>query len=510
MIWAKPKCNRMQAEMMSPSLDETISVDHKIRRLESLLLKIDWSSWEDKYDKMKGQPPIHPMLIAGMILYGLTERIRSSRDLEKATKLRIDFMWFLHKRTIDHSTFSAFNTRFKDALKDLFKQLALIALKEEIEVGLAIDGTRFRSNSKRDGSLRTATIEERAEELAQDLIKRHEQLKQVDIADNPDGATQDELTEEIARLQYQQRKLAAALREGKKRDAAKKGKSDSRKASKARTPITDPDSHVMNNKDGGSAPNYTPVAAADINTGAILSASIASGADEASMVEKAVADVKDITGELPKKVLADSSFASGQNLEALDRDGIEMYSSAGKTTKDNPAIREDVTSPVSKELWDKLPMKGKKSPVLDKEAFIYDSAQDCFYCPIGRKLDFYRNQTRKTKNYNVKVREFRCNDCSGCPLAEKCLSRKAKRRMISRDEFEGHREKLREHMSSDEAHEIYSKRAPVIEGVFAQIKHNMGIRGFVYRGIDKVESEWLWICSAFNLAKILKSMLKTG
>ena len=125
-------------------------------------------------------------------------------------------------------------------------------------------------------------------------------------------------------------------------------------------------------------------------------------------------------------------------------------------------------------------------------------------------MDFYRNQTRKTKNYNVKVREFRCKDCSGCPLAEKCLSRKAKRRMISRDEFEGRREKLRERMSSDEAHEIYSKRAPVIEGVFAQIKHNMGIREFVYRGIDKVESEWLWICSAFNLAKILKSMLKTG
>jgi hypothetical protein len=68
MIWSKPKGCREQAEMISPSLDQTIPVGHKIRRLETLLLKVNWSSWEDQYDKTKGQPPIHPMIIAGAIL----------------------------------------------------------------------------------------------------------------------------------------------------------------------------------------------------------------------------------------------------------------------------------------------------------------------------------------------------------------------------------------------------------------------------------------------------------
>ncbi len=58
--------------------------------------------------------------------------------------------------------------------------------------------------------------------------------------------------------------------------------------------------------------------------------------------------------------------------------------------------------------------------------------------------------------------------------------------------------------------DIYSKRAPDIEEVFAHIKHNMGIRQFLHRGIDKVQTEWLWICSAFNVSKILNSVLKTG
>lgn len=510
MIWAKPKCFREQGEMMAPSLDETIAKKHKIRRLENLLSKVDWSDWEKQYSRVLGQPPIHPMLIAGAILYGLTERIRSSRELEKATKLRIDFMWFLHKRTIDHSTFGNFRTRFKDQLKDLFKQLALISLAENINVGMAIDGTRIRANSKRDGALKTETIEKRAADIAADLDKALEKMGQLDISENPNNASVKEIADEIERLERQKSALGIALEEGKKRDAAKKAKSDSRKSATARTPITDSDSHILNNKDGGSAPNYTPVAAADIDTGTIVSASIASGGDEASMVEKAVSDVEEITGQLPKNVLADSSFASGANLETLAEKEIEMYSSAGKTKGDNPAVRPDLTIPVPKELWDKLPIKGKKVPVLDKAAFIYDKETDCYYCPMGRVLEFYRNNSRKTKNYDVSFRDFRCKDCSNCPLAQKCLSGKAKRRMTSRDEFEEHREELRERMSSDEAHDIYSKRAPVIEGVFAQIKHNMGIRQFLHRGIDKVEAEWLWICSAYNVSKILNSMLKTG
>ncbi len=306
-------------------------------------------------------------------------------------------MWFLHKRTVDHSTFSAFRNRFKEQLTDLFKQLALISLGGQIDVGLAIDGTRLRSNSKRDGALKTTTIGQPSEEIAADLAKALENMKQVDISEDPDGATQKELADEIERLEQKKRALEVALEEGRKRDAAKKAKGVSRKAATARTPVTDPDSHVMNNKDGGSAPNYTPVAAADTNTGTIVSAGIASGSDEAAMVEKAVSDVENLAEKRLKNVLADSSFATGQNLELLTEKGIERYSSAGKNQNEPPAIREDLTVPVPEEQWEKLPMKGKKFPVLAKGAFVYDKELDCYYCPMGRMLEFYRNQTRKTK-----------------------------------------------------------------------------------------------------------------
>ena len=256
-IWASPKQHRDQYTMFSPSLDEMVPPDHRIRRLEDLLLQVDWSKWEAAYGGPQGRPPFHPRLMAGAILYGLTRKIRSTRDLEEATKVRIDFMWFLHAMTIDHSTFAEFRTQFEEELKDLFKQLAVMALKGNIEVELAVDGTRVRANSSRTGALTSKTIERRAD----------------------------------------------------------------------------------------------------------------------------------------------------------------------------------------------------------------------------------------------------------CPLAERCLSRKARHRRVSRDQFEPHREELRQRMDTEAAKQIYGRRAPVAEGVFGHIKHGMGIRQFLLRGIDKVRTEWLWICAAHNVSRILASAL---
>ena len=40
-------------------------------------------------------------LLAGMILYGLLKRIRTSRALEEALQVRLDFRWLAQGRSID-------------------------------------------------------------------------------------------------------------------------------------------------------------------------------------------------------------------------------------------------------------------------------------------------------------------------------------------------------------------------------------------------------------------------
>ena len=41
----------------------------------------------------RGRPPIHPRILAGIVLYGLTHRFRSSRVLEYMCRHNLDFIW---------------------------------------------------------------------------------------------------------------------------------------------------------------------------------------------------------------------------------------------------------------------------------------------------------------------------------------------------------------------------------------------------------------------------------
>ena len=128
---------------------------------------MDWSSWTQEYNGRVGQPPIPPWVMAGIILYGLMRKIRSSRQLEYACGNYIDFMWLAEGRRIDHSTFCDFRTKFKGPLKDLFKQIGHVAMRmgfiKLLEV--AFDGTRVKANASRFHTWTAEKVEAVLQEL---------------------------------------------------------------------------------------------------------------------------------------------------------------------------------------------------------------------------------------------------------------------------------------------------------------------------------------------------------
>jgi transposase len=502
--WASAPYERDQLTLFSPSVDDMIPMDHRVRIFDEILDRVDWTEWENEYDGLRGQPPIHPRYMAGAILYGLTERVRSSRELEKATRIRIDFLWLLHGRSIDHSTFSGFRTRFDERLRDLFRQLALIALQGRMEVVLAVDGTRIRSNSSRTGAMSAETIEKHADRIAEELSEALRKMELQDAVESSGDEPAEELRKRIATLSEQRDRLSHALEEANRRDEIRGKHNSANRARPVRVPVSDPDSYVSTNKDGGYAPNYTPTVAVDVEDGVIVSASVPEGEQEASVVDSVVEETQELTGEKPSRVLFDGGFATGPNLKTLSEDGIEAYSSTPGTNEDNPALRPDPSQPVPEEQWGDLPAQKKNGTTLTRDAFVYDREKDCYWCPMGQMMKRCTHAKRRSRDATIIYSEYRASNCADCPLASRCLSKKAKRRMVTRDEFEDHRELLRERMEDDAARKIYGQRAPVAEGTFAHIKQAMGIRQFLHRGIEKVRTEWLWVCAAFNVSKILK------
>lgn len=147
MDWAKSPEVREQMVLYPSRLDDAIDQDHNVRLRDDILSRLDWSKWESGYDLRCGQPPIHPKVLASVILYGLLTRIRTSRALEEALRVRLDFRWLVEGRWIDHTTISEFRRKNSDALKDTFVQIGLVARQMgwlPLET-LAFDGTRMRS-----------------------------------------------------------------------------------------------------------------------------------------------------------------------------------------------------------------------------------------------------------------------------------------------------------------------------------------------------------------------------
>jgi transposase len=153
--------------LFAPTLDDMIAPDDPVRLVDEVLVGRDWADWEAEYDLTRGQPPIHPRHVAACLLYGMARGIRSSRKLEDACRYRVDFMWLLETRVIDHTTLCKFRTQFGSQLKGLFRQVCQVAMTLGLvrlgEVGF--DGTRVKANNSRYKTRTAATLQEKLEAL---------------------------------------------------------------------------------------------------------------------------------------------------------------------------------------------------------------------------------------------------------------------------------------------------------------------------------------------------------
>ncbi len=512
--WNQAPLPRDQILLFRETLGDRIPDNHSVRLFAEILDQLDWSSWERHYVLVAGQPPIHPKIMAGSILYGLTHGIRSSRRLEWACGNAVDFMWLVEGRTIDHSTFCDFRTKFKRELKDLFRQIGRLAM----HMGLirlnqvALDGTRVKANSSRHATASAKTLEERLKVLDEQIEKMLAEADQVDQQDKDlfgDSVSGNTLPAELSDLKKRQEKLRKAFEAAQKADAKRHKRTNGSKRS-ARVPVADPDSAIMPNKEGGYAPNFNPIAATDGECGMIVDADVLNEMREGEMVIPTVERIESTFGRRPEQFLADSTFATGSNLSALADRGIEalMPVEQTKLPDDNPADRSDPTQPVAEEDWAKLPRRAQTKK-LDRAAFVYNQEKDCYCCPQGRRLEFVQIKTKgRDTSEASQYRVYTCRSCEGCALASECLSGQAKHRSVSHDQHEAVRRKVALRLKTDSGKKTYARRAHLAETPNGFIKEVLGLRQFLLRGLDKVRTEWLWACTAFNIRKLMVAMEK--
>ena len=153
-------CDRGQAFLLSPSLDEWLPADHfawfVIAAVEAMDLTAFYAGYRaDGY----GRPAHDPSMMVALLVYAYSRGQRSSRVVERGCLEDIAFRVIAANRVPDHCTIARFRQRHETALAGLFGDVLTLCAQAGlagVEV-LAVDGTKVHANaSERDARLPAA------------------------------------------------------------------------------------------------------------------------------------------------------------------------------------------------------------------------------------------------------------------------------------------------------------------------------------------------------------------
>ena len=409
----------------------------------------------------RSRPPYDPAMMVALLLYAYARGIRSSRVIERAWEEDVAFRVLAAQQRPDHATLARFVERHQAAICGLFGEvLALCARSGLVRVGvIAVDGTKVHANASRNENLDY-------EQLAREIV---EEAKAVDAAEDElyGEARGDELPPEFATAQGRR----GWLREAKQRLEAERAanprpvpRSRSKRLKEAKRRLEEElFSEVRANrayeayrargrmKDGrrfGRPPDpYQPPATPEgrINV-----------TDPDSRV------VKGLRG-----------FLQGYNAQAVTNEHQVVLAAEIETVGADFGHLEPMLDAAEHEL--------AAAGVTDMpEVLLADAGY------------WHGEQMQNITDRGIQV----------------LIPPDTSRRKNTRRKWDGGRyDQMRDLLASERGSELYRKRQPMIEPVFAQTKFNRGLDRFRRRGRGAVRAEWRLITATHNLLKLHRHAL---
>ena len=297
-----------------------------------------------------GSAQYHPRMMLALLIYCYANGIFGSRRIERATYRDIGVRYVASNAHPDHDTICAFRRNNFEAVAETFEQVLLLAKELKLlRVGtVSVDGTKVDANASRHRNVRYDRAQALREQLRAEI---GELLERAECEDAQEAADPQALPEELARREQLKSKLdeACAELERRARRAAEAGRADHdrkvasregrtgrRKGPRIKPPREEPEeSQQINLTDGDSAlmrksksheyrQAYNAQAVVDAEgSQLVLGARVSNNASDR---RELVADVEAIPPGVgaPARVLADSGYANGQEVERLERRGTEV------------------------------------------------------------------------------------------------------------------------------------------------------------------------------------------
>lgn len=504
-----------QPALLPPSLEELIPEDHLVRVVNQVIDSLDLEPILKEY-KGGGTSSYHPRMLLKVLVYAYTQKVNSSRQIAKALRENVNFMWISGNNRPDFRTINRFRS---SVMKDGIEVVFIEVLQYLIEAGYVmlehyfLDGTKIEANANKYKwvwAKSTAKYKARLQEKIQELFEKIEAENEAEQATYGDkdleemgggnkqgggGIDSEALQKRIERLnerladQLKNQKEMKALRTLQEDYLPRQKKYEEQEkilAGRNSYAKTDPDATFMRMKEdvmrnGQLKPGYNVQIGTENQF--VVGFSIHQKANDLNALIPHLEQVQRRLGRLPQAVIADAGYGSEENYAYLEQAGVEGY------------VKYPLFTKQQKRNWGKQRFR--------VENWEYDAMRDEYICPNQKRLTYLCDRIRTSDHgYRSVIRVYECGSCASCPLKLLCTRAVGNRRIEVNSSLKHYQQQAGKRLVSDYGRRLRSRRGVEAESVFGRIKQDWGFRRFTLRGMQKVKTEWGLYCIAHNIAKL--------
>ena len=364
------QADRSQPFLLPPDLREWLPADDLAHFVLEAAERVPLERFQVN-ERNSGSEQYHPQMMLALLIYSYANGIFSSRRIERASYRDIGVRYITANTHPDHDTICKFRRENLSAISESFLQVLLLAKELKLlRVGtVSVDGTKIDANASKHRGVRYDRAKELRAQLELEIAQLLEQAEGADSQEGPDGqqlpqglkrreVLKSKLDAACARLEAQAKARAENERaEYERKVAAREKRQGRRKGKRIKPPrevpeeseqsnLTDPDSRLMRkNKRSEYRQAYNAQAVVDAEGSQLVLGTRVSQC--ASDRNELVANMDAVPGALeqPERVLADSGYASGDEVAEVSGRAIDVLVATGKEGKRRlhdlrPAVKE--------------------------------------------------------------------------------------------------------------------------------------------------------------------------
>lgn len=446
---------------------------------------------------------VNPVTLFEILVFAYMNRIFASREIERACKTDIRFMWLLDGEPVpSDSTITRFmRGHLAEVIEDLFYQFVakLCEIGEVKFRNLFVDGTKIEAYANKYTFVWKKAVEKNLAELdkkiesalpvmaerygftsdvtleeCHDALVRQAQWLNLEFAIGK-GHHKTQLQRDIETLEaFLSKKVEYASHLGKFRGRNSYSK-------------TDVDATFMHMKEdymrnGQLKPGYN--IQIGVESEYIVGVGSFSNRTDVNTLIPFLNRIQSHTHRRFERIIADAGYESSENYLYLKENGQECY--------------------IKPQNYEISKTRRYKADPYSVENMAYDPKKDEYTCPDGRKLKFRRESKKTTENgYVVATRYYSNDKCGRCPHKNKChRSQKGYRTVRVNQVLNEYRPKVLEALTSETGVLLRMNRSIQVEGVFGVLKEDYGFRRFLTRGRVNIETQFFLLAFAFNIEKL--------